>query len=79
LPVIVGLAVEFEGRARVVSVDLDREGVVQEAFSVDGIPAYVVFRDGVEVDRLTPNIVGWFLEARLRRMVERALEGYESS
>jgi thioredoxin 1 len=73
LPVIEGLAVELAGRARVVKVQLDREGAVQESFGVGGIPVYVVFRDGVEVDRLTPNIVDWFLERRLRRMVEGAL------
>jgi thioredoxin 1 len=73
LPVIEGLAIELAGRARVVKVQLDREGAVQESFGVDGIPVYVVFRDGVEVDRLTPNIVDWFLERRLRRMVEGAL------
>jgi thioredoxin 1 len=74
LPVIEGLADEFDGRARVVQIELDREGVVLESFDITGIPAYVVFRDGVEVDRLSLNFVDWFLERRLRGMLERALE-----
>ena len=73
MPVIEGLAGEFEGRARVVKVEIDREGVVLESFDASIIPSYLVYVDGVEVDRLTLTFVDWFLESRVRRMLESAL------
>ncbi len=74
MPVIERLSDEFEGRARVVKVELDREGEVLESFGASGVPAYLVFRDGVEVDRLSLNFLDWFFESRVRRMLEGALD-----
>ena len=68
------LAEEFEGRARFVRVDADSEGRLKKAFDSGSFPTYIVFRGGVEVDRLTFNFTGIRLESRLRGMVERALE-----
>lgn len=74
MPVVENLADEFEGRARVVRVELDREGHVLASFGASGAPAYLVFRDGVEVDRLTLNFLDWFFESRIRSMLAGALE-----
>jgi thioredoxin-like negative regulator of GroEL len=74
LPVIEALAEEFQGRARVVKVEADRDGVVLDAFDASSIPAYLVFRDGVQVDRIQMSFLPWFLESRIRAMVESALE-----
>ena len=68
------LANEFEGRARVVTVDADRDGTVLEAFGASSFPTYLVFKDGEEVDRLRLNFVPLFLEGRLRGMIEGAIE-----
>ncbi len=74
MPVIESLAEEFRGRARVATVHADRGGDLLAAFDASGFPTYLVFRDGVEVDRLTLRFVPWFLESRLRRTLERALD-----
>ena len=66
------LAGELED-VRFVKIHVDREGEVLAAFDASGIPAYIVFRDGVEVDRLLA-IPGMF-EWRLRRMLAGASEG----
>ena len=68
------LATEFETRARFVRIDADEEGQLQAAFDSYSFPTYLVFKDGVEVDRLTLNFTEIRLEARLRGMVESALE-----
>ena len=73
MPVLHTLADEFRGRARVASVHADRGGELLAAFGARGFPTYLLFRDGVEIDRLTLNFIPWRLEARLRRMLERAL------
>lgn len=68
------LAEEFEGRARFVVVEADREGQVLARFDASSFPAYIVYRDGVEVTRLTLNFASIFMEERLRGMVEGALD-----
>ena len=72
MPVIEKLAKQFNGRARVVKVELDREGEVLSSFDASWIPVYVLFRDGVEVDRAS-GVVGALLETRVSRMIDRAL------
>jgi thioredoxin-like negative regulator of GroEL len=73
LPVIEELALEFAGRARFVRVDVAPGGGVLERFGASGLPAYLLFRDGVEVDRMRLGFLDWFLKSRLRRMVNGAL------
>ena len=74
MPVIDRLADEFEGKARIVKVEVDREGKVLESFGVSGVPAYLLFRDGVQIDRFSLNALTWFFEARIRRMIAGALD-----
>jgi thioredoxin 1 len=74
LPVVEDIAREFAGRARVVKVQVDREGEVLERFRASGLPAYLVYREGSEVDRLALSSVGWFLKARVRRLLNASLE-----
>ncbi len=74
MPVIERLAVEFNGRASFVKVDTSQDDGVLATFDSGSYPTYIVFRDGVEVDRLTINFAPWFLESRLRNMVENALD-----
>jgi thioredoxin 1 len=69
LPVVESLAAEFEGRARFVRVDADRDGEVLRSFGASSLPTYIVFRNGQEIDRLTLNIVPLFVEQRLRGML----------
>jgi thioredoxin-like negative regulator of GroEL len=73
LPVVESLALEFTGRARILTVHVDREGQVGEQFDALGLPSYLVFLDGREVSRINLSFVDWFLEARIRRMLNNAL------
>ena len=73
MPVIESLADEFAGRASFVKVDIDRDGEVLGRFDASGVPAYLLFRNGEEIARLRLGGINWFLDRRLRRMVERAL------
>ena len=74
MPVVEQLANEFDGRARVVTVDADRDGEILEAFGASGFPTYLVFKDGEEVDRLLLNFVPVLIESRLRGMIEAAID-----
>ena len=73
MPVIEALAEEFAGRVRVVIVVVEAGGGVLAEFDADGVPAYLVFQNGVEVERLAPMLTDWWTEARLRGRIEAAL------
>ena len=75
MPVVEDLSEEFEGRARFVKIEVDRQGDTLERFGASGVPAYLVFQDGVEVDRLSLNFLDWYFEARIRMMLENRLGG----
>ncbi len=74
LPVIETLAEEFNGRASFVKVDTSEDDTTLAAFDSSSYPTYIVYRDGIEVDRLTINFAPWFIEERLRRMVDNAID-----
>jgi thioredoxin-like negative regulator of GroEL len=75
LPVIEDLADEFAGRVRFVKVNVEEESDTLESFDASAVPTYLVFRDGVEVERLAPRLTDWWTGARLRSRIEAALKG----
>ena len=72
LPHVESLAREYAGRVRFVKVDLDPDGTAQEQFDASILPAYLVFKDGVEVDRLGITFTAMLIEPRIRRMLDAA-------
>jgi len=50
-PVVEEVAAEFEGRAVVAKVNTDENQQLAEQYNITGIPAFVFFKDGQEVDR----------------------------
>lgn len=52
-PVIHRLAEEFEGRVKFSTVDTDEYPTVPADYGVVSLPAYLMFRDGKEIDRLS--------------------------
>ena len=74
MPDIEALAEEFEGKVRFVVVEIDEEQAVMERFSAEGLPTYLVFDGGREVDRMRLVFVDWFLKPRIRRMLNGALD-----
>jgi thioredoxin 1 len=53
-PLIDQLAEEYEGRARVVKLDLDQNKVTANKFAIRSIPAVMIFKGG----ELVENLVG---------------------
>ena len=78
MPGIEELADEFAGRIRVVKIDVEPDDGVLEAFGSRGLPTYLVFRDGVEVDRFAPIVLDWKTKERVRSKIERALAAHQA-
>lgn len=51
-PVLESLAPEFEGKLKIVKVDIDQAGDVAQEFKVVSVPTIVFFKGGAEVDRV---------------------------
>ena len=51
-PVVDQIAAEFEGRVKVVKVDVDANQALASKFAVRGIPTLLIMSKGQEVDRI---------------------------
>ena len=65
------LARELTPRVRFAAIDVDREPILAQQFSVRSMPNVVLFRDGREVGR----VVGARPRAFVAGMIDRALAG----
>jgi thioredoxin 1 len=68
-PVIDRLASEYEGRARIATLDVDANPETAGAFQILGIPALLIFRDGAVAERLVGYQAGKTLAARLDAVI----------
>jgi thioredoxin-like negative regulator of GroEL len=69
--VLVELAREYAGHARIAAVDVDHEPQLAEQFSIRATPTLVILRDGREVGR----VIGSRSRSFLRGVLDRALAG----
>lgn len=70
-PLLEQLAGELAGRIRLVKVNVEEAPAVQARFGVQGIPTFVLLREGREIDRL----VGAHPIDGLRNWIEGGLAG----
>ena len=68
-PAIEELASEFEGRAKVVKMDVDTNPQVPQSFGVRSIPTLLYFKDGQVVDQLIGAAPKKQLAQRLEALV----------
>jgi putative thioredoxin len=66
-PLLVRLAVEFDGRADIVKVDTDAEPRLAARFGVRSLPTLMLFRDGQPVE----SVIGAQPESVMRALLER--------
>lgn len=69
VPVVHQLGVELDGRAKVVSMNVDDNPTTSNRYGISGLPSFVVFKNGKPVDR----VVGSASKDRLMDMVEKHL------
>jgi thioredoxin 1 len=56
MPMIEELAGDYEGKAKVVKLDVDASQETAQKFGVMSIPTLLFFKDGEEVERLTGGL-----------------------
>lgn len=52
-PVVKQLAEEWDGRVKVVKIDVDHNPVLAMDYQVMGVPTLIMFKDGTPVERVT--------------------------
>jgi thioredoxin 1 len=50
-PVIDKLSKEYEGKMKIVKMDIDEAPQTTNKFDIRGVPTFIFFRDGIEVER----------------------------
>ena len=72
-PSVEDLAREYEGEAKVYTLDIDANPATRDRHGIRGIPAFLMFRDGKVVD----TIAGGATRSRLAAAIEAALGSAE--
>ena len=68
-PVLEKLAAEYEGKARIVKVNVDNDTALARQFGVVSIPNMFVFKDGQVVD----SLLGYHSANDIKALIEKAL------
>jgi len=68
-PLIDRLAEEFQGRAKVLKVNVEDESELADVFEIRGVPTLLLFKDGEVVDRIVGLAPPQELTSRLERLL----------
>ena len=68
-PTIVQIATEYDGKLRIVKVDIDKDKNLKAKYRVKGVPTVVLFKNGKEKKRIR----GFANKKRLVAMIEKGL------
>jgi thioredoxin 1 len=68
-PTVEKVAQEYQGKARVVKLNVDDNNQTAQRYGIKGIPTLILFKDGSEADR----VVGATSKENIARMIDRHL------
>ena len=68
-PVVEAVAQEYQGKAKVVKLDVDSSTQVAQRYGIRGIPTLIVFKGGAEADR----VIGMTSKDNIARMLDTAI------
>lgn len=51
-PILENVAKDVEGKAKVCKIDVDEAGEIAQSFGIMSVPTMIIFKDGVEMQRL---------------------------
>ncbi|MSQ24335.1 MAG: thioredoxin [Chloroflexi bacterium] len=68
-PVLEEIAKEHEGKLKIAKLDVDANPAMAQKYNVLGIPAMILFKGGIEVDR----VVGYMPKPKLWEKLSRSL------
>ena len=69
-PIVEEVAVQYQGIARVIKVNVDDNVSISQCFGIKGIPTLILFQNGKEKERM----VGAASEKTIAQMIDRHVE-----
>ena len=69
VPIVTQLATDFDGRARVGTVDASTQGSLTRTYGVSSVPTFVYFKNGREVSRHVGTATYADLASQLQALV----------
>jgi thioredoxin 1 len=69
-PIIESLAPEYDGKVKIVSVDIDQNREIAAQYQIMAVPTLIFFRDGTPVDKFTGLLGKNELKKKLEALVE---------
>ncbi len=67
-PALESLAKEFQGIATIATVDVDANPIVAAHFSVRNLPTFILFKNGVAIERIVGAVPKHVLHKKLERI-----------
>ena len=68
-PLLREIATDYDGRLRVVKVDIDKAPSIAAKFAVMSVPTLVLFRDGKVMDQLTGLVAKRVITAKVDKVL----------
>jgi thioredoxin 1 len=68
-PVVDNIAEEYEGRVKVMKMNVDQNALIPSKFGIRSIPTLVLFKDGQMVDRIVGAVPKTAVETLLKKVV----------
>jgi thioredoxin 1 len=68
-PIIIEMAQEYEGRAKMVKLDVDANQLVAGSFGIRSIPTLLFFKDGERVDQIIGTVPKRSITEKLERLL----------
>jgi thioredoxin 1 len=74
-PTVENVAQQYEGKAKVVKLNVDDNNQTAQRYGIKGIPTLILFKGGAEADR----VVGATSKENIARMIDRVLDQKKTS
>ncbi|MGH7021457.1 MAG: thioredoxin [Brevundimonas sp.] len=71
-PALADMAREFEGEIRIVKIDIDEEPELRDRYGVQGVPTFIILRDGEVKERFSGNVTRGKLSSVIQKHVGEA-------
>ena len=68
-PVLESLAEDFDGKVKIVKINVDQENELANKYNVSAIPSLIILKDGKEIDRIVGGATKEVYADRINKVI----------
>ena len=68
-PVLESLAEDFDGKVKIVKINVDQENDLANKYNVSAIPSLIILKDGKEIDRIVGGATKEVYADRINKVI----------